>query len=107
MIKYTLMCKPGTMLRTGIHVCIIGQWIRPDGYIILTHGVMTYHEYRTFTEQGFIRVYDRSNLHWLGIYGGTGRARWMEDGELFVGKLYRNRDNIYIGRVSFREPRRE
>lgn len=99
MIKYTLYCEPGKMLHPGLHTCVIGDWINPEGHIVLTQGTMTEAEYKKFTTDGFIRLYDRWQIKWIGIYSGLGSARWMEDGLLSAGVLHRKSYNVYEGHV--------
>lgn len=102
MMKFTYFCVPGRFLSPRTHFLYIGGWIRPEGYIILQHGILSYQEHQKIDKQGFIRVFENRGCDYtyietivnrsdLQVYRDTQRQK--------VGVLTRKSYNLFAGRV--------
>ena len=101
-MKFTYYCKPGKFLSPRAHYVFIGEWIRPEGYIVLQHGNMSYLEYKRITEQGFIRILESRASDYTYIEPLITRAdmrKYHAEKSIKVGILIRKDYNLYIGRV--------
>lgn len=101
-MKFTYYCVPGRMLSPRAHYIFIGEWIRPEGYIVLQHGNMSYLEYKHITEQGFIRIYENRASDYTYIETLVSRSDMRKYQDLHrqtVGILIRKSYNLYMGRV--------
>lgn len=102
-MRYTFFCRLGRYGRPGLHYVYIGGWIRPGPeYVILQHGNLTGSEYRQICRDGCVKVMSDRNNH-IGIYQEiltSYRAKkYHYETARDIGTLYKNKDNIYIGRV--------
>ena len=101
-MKFTYYCEPGRFLSPRQHFVFIGDWIRPDGYIILQHGNISYLENRKIERQGFIRIFEDSGSDYTYIETIVNRSdvqRYRDMRKRKVGILTRKSYNLYAGRI--------
>lgn len=101
-MKFTYYCEPGRFLSPRAHYVFIGEWIRPEGYIVLQHGNMSYCEYKNITEQGFIRIYENRESDYTYIETLITRSdmrKYQDQHRRKVGILIRKSYNLYMGGV--------
>lgn len=103
-MKFTYYCEPGRFLSPRTHFIYIGGWIRPEGYIVLQHGNLSYLEHKKITEQGYIRIFenhgvDYSYIEPIAFRSDLQRYRDLNLHRGCVGTLIQKNYNLYAGRV--------
>lgn len=105
MIKFTLMCKEGYMLRSSEHYLILGEWVGyTPGYVILQHGNLSDQEAHQINGQTFVNVYQDQKSNSMSIipsYADKYLARHPNLESLcgYVGCLKRESKRVFIGRI--------
>ena len=101
-MRFTYFCEPGRFLSPRTHYIFLGGWIRPEGYIVLQHGNISYLEYKKITGQGFIRVFEDRGSDYTYIETIVNRPDLQVYRDIHrrkVGVLARKRYNLFVGRV--------
>ena len=101
-MKFTYYCEPGRFLSPQDHFIFFGDWIRPEGCIVLQHGTISYLEHKKIEEQGFIRIFEDRGADYTYIETIVGRSdlqRYRDKYRRRVGVLDRKSYNLYVGRV--------
>lgn len=108
MTKFTLGAFPGDCFKTQSHFLVIGEWFnyRSD-LIIFQHGFLTDEEVSQIRNNGYVNLYQNSNLKTITIFEPCSkeyshRLCNKEDLQSYIGKLYKESDNVYIGEVVLR-----
>lgn len=103
-MKFTYYCAPGSCLTPRMHYIYIGDWIRPEGYIVLQHGNLSYLEHKKITDNGFIRIFEDQGADYTYIEPIVSRSdlqkyrdKYLHRGR--VGTLTQKSYNLYAGNV--------
>lgn len=107
-MRYTLYCEYGRLGRPGAHFLHVGEWIRPDGHVVLCHGTMTDDEWESVNMSGYCVLVDDSRTHTVRVrqLSDARSTRWLQekrpsiDGNLVCGILRRKSGTIYSGYVT-------
>lgn len=101
-MKFTYYCEPGRFLSPRTHYVFIGDWIRPEGCIVLQHGNISYLERKKIIEQSFIRVFEDRGTAYTYIETIVSRPDLQKYRDLYrrkVGVLTQKSYNLYAGHV--------
>lgn len=103
-MKFTYYCKPGRFLSPREHYIYIGDWIMPEGYIVLQHGNLSYLEYKKILDNGFIRIFEDQKSDYTYIETIVSRSDLQKYRDMnlhrgLVGTLTQISYNLYAGHV--------
>lgn len=93
--RYTLMCVPGHLFRSGWHYLILDEWIVNPSFLILTHGIISEVEYRHFQSQKTIPIYQSASYCWIGLYPAHESKKYAET--QYCGVLHKKSDKEWSG----------
>lgn len=106
MVKYTLYCKNGSLFKTGPHFLLFGEWLPywSRDYTILCHGTLSDEEYRQFSSQKYINVYQNNKNTIMSLFNEYNEKYLQRKGGKidimrYAGCLQYAYHDFYIGEV--------